>query len=162
MQSNDFSAAPRVANGEFMFFGGTRYSGLWALIRLSVVWPRLARAMRRAPGSMGHFLWYRFPYTFGNFSSWDSWEHMMAFARSSEHRRAMVWLAKPGVGRASFIRFLRARPDGHTIGEWRAEPDPDREWRRFRLPFSSGTVDDIDGWGAITPHSDDDPKESHP
>ncbi len=126
------------------------------MMQLGLVWWRVSRAMRRAPGYMGHFLWYRFPFTFGNFSFWDSWEHMVQFARSTEHRRAMAWLSRPRIARASFVRFLRAAPDGHSIGEWRAEPDPDEEWKRYRLPFSSGRVTDMPDWfGANGGISDD-------
>jgi len=146
VHSKDFSSAPRTAQAEYVFFGGTRYSGMRAMIKLAFVWARLAKAMRAAHGYSGHYLWYRFPYTIGNFSFWATWDDMMAFARSDEHRKAMAWLAKPNVGKASFVRFLKAAPDGHTLGEWRAEPDPDQEWRRYRLPFSSGRVAGMEDW----------------
>ncbi len=146
MHTKDFSSAPSAARGQFVFFGGTRYAGIRALLQLSWVWFQLARAMRRAPGYMGHHLWYRFPYTFGNFSVWDSWDHMMEFGRSREHRKVMKWVARPSIGRASFVRFLRASPEGHTLGKWRAEPDPDKEWRRYQLPFSSRRVDVTEDW----------------
>jgi hypothetical protein len=136
MFTRDFSSAPRAARGRHVFFGGTRYTGVWALVRLALVWRRVARRMRASPGYLDHYVWFRFPATFGNFSVWDSREHMLAFARSPEHRAAIAWLVRPGTARGAFIRFLAAEPAGHTIGEWRAEPDGDR-WRTPALPFST-------------------------
>lgn len=136
MFTRDFSKAPLPARGTHMFFGGTQYSGPWALGRLAFVWPRVSRRMRRSPGYLGHFIWYRFPFRFGNFSLWDSREHMMSFARSAEHLAAIDWLLSPGTADGAFIRFLRAYPEGHTIGDWRAEDDGEA-WRTRRLPFST-------------------------
>ena len=141
MYTKDFSKAPGAAQGTHLFFGGTQYTGVRALIQLAFVWMRLSRRMRAAPGYRGHFLWYRFPFTFGNMSFWDSRKEMMAFAQSAEHRNAIRWLVKPGTAHASFIRFLVAQPEGHTIGQWRAEDDADA-WRTPVFPFSSETVGD--------------------
>ena len=158
MQTRDFSKAPKPAQAEYAFFGGTRYKSVLALIRLGFVWLRLSRAMRRAPGYMGHYIWYRFPFTFGNFSLWATWQDMMRFARSRDHRRVMAWVAKPGVGKAAFVRFLRFAPDGHTLGTWRVEPDAE-DWRNFQLPFSSGAVPDMKQWTAPGAHGSDEAEE---
>jgi heme-degrading monooxygenase HmoA len=135
MITKDYSAAPKIARGTHMFFGATRYH-VRSLPRLAFVWWKVSRRMRSMPGYMGHFLWFRLPATFGNVSLWDSKDHMMAFARSKEHRRAIAWLAKPGVARAAFIRFLQADASGHSLGEWRAEPDGEA-WRQPQFLFSS-------------------------
>ena len=151
MHTRDFSRAPKSSQAEYAFFGGTRYKGVFALVQLGYVWLRLSRAMRRAPGYMGHYIWYRFPFTFGNFSLWDTWQSMMRFARSKEHRRAMAFVARPRIGKAAFVRFLRFAPDGHTLGTWRGEPDAE-DWRDFKLPFSSGDVPVMEEWTAPSPH----------
>ena len=134
MFTKEFSHAPTYAQGGHVFFGGTAYSVRGAL-RLPLVWRKVLRRMRSSPGYKGHFVWYRFPFTFGNWSLWDSRAEMMRFARSQEHLDAVAWMTSPGVARASFIRFLRADDTGHTIGEWRAEDDGEA-WRSFKLPFS--------------------------
>ena len=72
MITKDFSKAPMYAQGTHVFFGGTSYTGIPALIRLGFVWRRVARGMRASPGYRGHFIWYKFPFTFGNFSLWDT------------------------------------------------------------------------------------------
>ena len=68
MYTKDFTKAPGAAQGTHLFFGGTQYTGVRALIQLAFVWMRLSRRMRAASGYKGHFLWYRFPFTFGNMS----------------------------------------------------------------------------------------------
>ena len=110
MFTTDFSKAPSPAQGSNLFFGGTKYTGIRSLIKLLFVWRRVARKMKSSQGYMGHFIWYRFPFTFGNFSLWDSNENMMAFAQSQEHRAAITWLVKPGTARGAFIRFFQADP----------------------------------------------------
>jgi len=149
VRTRDFSKAPKPAQAEFAFFGGTRYKGVLALVQLAFVWLRVSRAMRRSPGYMGHYIWFRFPFTFGNFSLWDSWPNMLRFARSREHRRAMAFAARPRIGKAGFVRFLRFAPDGHTLGTWRVESDAG-EWRDFKLPFASGAVPEMDTWASST------------
>jgi heme-degrading monooxygenase HmoA len=134
MFTKDFSKAPRFGQGTHMFFGGTKYAGILAMIQLAFAWPRVARAMRRSAGYRGHFLWYRFPFTFGNISLWDTREHMMAFARSQQHLDAIAWLVKPGTATGAFVRLLKAYPEGHSIGVWRAEDDGEA-WRQPQLPF---------------------------
>jgi heme-degrading monooxygenase HmoA len=141
MFTTDFSKAPQAAQGSYLFFGGSQYTGIRSLLRLMVRWPRVVRAMQAASGYRGHYVWYRFPFTFGNFSLWDSKESMLAFARGAEHRAAIHWLVKPGTAHAAFIRFFTAEPAGHSIGAWRAEDDPQEEWRIPRLPFSSAVFD---------------------
>ena len=141
MFTGDFSKAPRAARGSYLFFGGTKYSGFGAIIQLIFVWTRVIRRMKASPGYLGHFIWYGFPFTFGNFSLWDSKQNMMAFARSPEHRAAIRWLVQPRIGRGAFIRFFQGEPAGHTLGQWRAEYDPNEDWRNPRFPFSSGTFD---------------------
>ncbi len=88
------------------------------------------------PPCQGHFIWYRFPFTIGNFSLWDTRAEMMRFAGGDEHVAAVKWMVKPGVARAAFVRLLHADDAGHTIGEWRAEEDGDA-WRNVVLPFST-------------------------
>jgi heme-degrading monooxygenase HmoA len=135
MITKDFSRMPKFAQGKHMFFGATHYRIL-SLPRLAFVWWRVARRMRSMPGYLGHFIWFRPPGTFGNASMWDTRDHMMAFAQTKEHRDAVTWMAKPGVARGAFIRFLRADDSGHSLGEWRAEADGE-EWRTPQFPFSS-------------------------
>jgi heme-degrading monooxygenase HmoA len=137
VHTRDFSKAPAAAQGEALFFGGTEYTGPRALLGLVRVWLPVARRMRAAPGYRGHVVWYRFPFTFGTVSFWASREDLMAFGRSDEHRRAVAWLLRPGNARGAFIRFHAAEAAGHTIGGWRAEPDPDGAWRAARYPFST-------------------------
>jgi hypothetical protein len=135
MITRDFSHAPAFGQGTHMFFGGTRYH-VRSLPRLMLVWWRVSRRMRSMPGYRGHFIWFHVPATFGNFSLWETREDMMAFAQTKEHRAAVSWLAKPGVARGAFIRFLRADAAGHSLGEWRSEPDGEA-WRHPMFPFSS-------------------------
>jgi heme-degrading monooxygenase HmoA len=123
MRTTDFSKAPPVARGTAIFFGGTRYSGLRSILRLILVWRRVSRTMKKARGYRGHYVWYRFPFSFGTISVWDSHEDLLEFARTREHREAVTWLYQPGTARGSFIRYYDARPEGHSIGEWRAEGD---------------------------------------
>ena len=136
MRTSDFSKAPQEAQGEAMFFGGTRYAGVRAMVRLFFVWRRVRRGMVSSPGYKGHFVWYQFPFTLGNVSLWERGDDMMAFARSPEHRDAIAWLLRPGVADGAFIRFLQAQPEGHTLGIWRAELDPSETWRNPQRPFS--------------------------
>jgi heme-degrading monooxygenase HmoA len=136
--TEDFSAAPLPARAGALFFGGTRYTGPRALLGLVRVWLPVARRMRSAPGYRGHFVWYRFPFTFGTVSFWASRADLLAFGRTAEHRRAVDWLLTPGNARGAFIRFHAAEPAGHTIGAWRAEPDPGEAWRLPRYPFATG------------------------
>jgi hypothetical protein len=138
MFTRDFSRAPGMAQGSYVFFGGTRYHGLRSALGLARRWPVFVRELRAAPGYRGHVLWYRFPFTFGSISSWDRREDLMAFAQTSAHRGAAAWMVRPGVADAAFIRFLRTDDAGHTFGDWRAEdpaagdrrppePSPDRQ-----------------------------------
>jgi heme-degrading monooxygenase HmoA len=126
MRTDDFTAAPAFADCRSAFFGGTRYSGLRALLHVAVLWRGVARRMRSSPGYLGHFVWYRFPFTLGTVSLWDSREHMLAFARTAEHRAAAAWLLRPGAAEGAFIRFLAAEPAGHTLGAWRVEHEEAR------------------------------------
>jgi len=142
MITNDFSKAPKVAQGTHMFFGATSYR-VRSLFRLAFVWWKVSRRMRSMPGYMGHYIWFRTPATFGNVSVWDSRDHMMAFARSKEHRDAIAWLTTPGVARGAFIRFLRADAAGHSLGDWRAEADGEA-WRHPQFPLSSYLGEVID------------------
>ena len=77
--------------------------------------------MKQADGYLDHYVWYRFPFKMGTVSMWDSYEHMMLFAQNQEHKDAVEWLLKPGTAKGAFIRFFDARPEGHSIGAWRAE-----------------------------------------
>jgi heme-degrading monooxygenase HmoA len=140
MYTRDFSHAPTAARGEALFFGGTEYTGLRALLGLVRVWRPVVRRMRSAPGYRGHFVWYRFPFTFGTASFWASREDLMAFGRTAEHRAAVAWVLRPGNARGAFIRFHAAEPAGHTVGAWRAEPDPDESCRTPHYPFSTQTT----------------------
>ena len=137
MFTDDFSKAPKFAQGTHMFYGGSNYTGLRALIQLYFTWRRVVRRMKASPGYMGHFVWYKFPLGIGNFSIWDSYDNMMRFAQSSEHRKAVAWLVKPGTANGAFIRFCEIGAEGHSIGGWRAEADGEA-WRIPRMPFSSG------------------------
>ena len=120
MHTREFSRAPGVAQGSYVFFGGTRYRARGA-IGLALRWPSFVRELRRAPGYRGHVLWYRFPFTFGSISSWDRRDDLLAFARTAMHRGAASWMVRPDIADAAFIRFLRADAGGHTLGAWRAE-----------------------------------------
>jgi hypothetical protein len=140
MHTEDFSRAPLAAGGEALFFGGTSYTGPRALVGLLAVWLPLRRRMRAAPGYRGHLVWYRFPTTFGTVSFWADRAALLRFARTAEHRRAVAWLARPGNADGAFIRLFGAEPAGHTLGRWRAEPDPDEAWRRSRFPLSDPEV----------------------
>lgn len=121
MRTEDFSSAPGFATPGDVFYGGTHYSGIWSIIRLGFLWIRFSRALRNAPGYLGHTVWYRFPYTIGTISFWETREDLLSFARSQAHVDAVRWVLRPGVAKAAFIRFMTPRPVGHTIGAWHAE-----------------------------------------
>ncbi len=74
--------------------------------------------MRQSPGYIDHQVWYRFPYTIGTTSFWETHEHLLAFARSDAHRKATAWMHRPGIARGGFIRYLAPLPDGNTLGAW--------------------------------------------
>ena len=121
MRTTDFSKAPERAQGNAIFFGGTRYSGFRSIIKLIFVWRRVSKAMKKAPGYRAHYVWFRFPFTFGTISVWDSHEALQEFARTETHNDAVAWQYRPGTAKGSFIRYYDARPEGHTIGEWSVE-----------------------------------------
>ena len=124
MRTRDFSAAPLKAQATAMFVGGTRYSGLGALVRLAPSWVRFVRAMRRADGYCGHHVYWEPPLTLGTIALFRDRESLLRFARSDLHANLMTWLTD---GRrnatAGFIRLYDAQPSGYSNGQWRAEGD---------------------------------------
>lgn len=124
MRSNDFSQAPPQARAEAVFLGANRYRNPLVMVGQLRRWPRLAKALRRAPGYLWHRSYYEFPDRIGLFVAFASRDDLMRFARTPEHVEIMEWLVGEGEtspARGGFIRILSAEEWGYTNGEFRAE-----------------------------------------
>jgi phenylacetate-CoA ligase len=125
--TRDFSKAPAAARAGAIFYGGTQYSGVRSMIGLFRHWRRVRKTMMRSDGYLGHHIWYRFPFTFGTVSFFESQRQLMEFPRAGQHQRAEHWMYLPGVAEGAFFRLLTPGPAGYTHGIWSADgsADPD-------------------------------------
>ena len=144
MKTNDLSKVPQYGRASAVFFGGTEYSGIRALIALTPKWLRLRRLLKRSPGYCWHFLYYKPPLTFGVVAFFEEMDQMLRFARNKAHRELMGWVvegAAEGEGKnakGGFIHLYDARPGGHfTNGAWSVEGPRGHE-ERF-TPLSKET-----------------------
>lgn len=131
MRTADFSSAPPVGQATAMFVGGTCFSGPLAVVQLLRRWSPLVRRMKHSPGYRGHYVWYRFPFTFGTTAFFADLEALLLFARSREHAAIMRWVMEPGNARGGFIRLYEAHAQGYSSGIWRAEGNVMRAIDRF-------------------------------
>jgi hypothetical protein len=124
MKTTDLSKVPRWGRGNAVFIGATEYSGIRPLVSHLPKWIRLRRRLKQMPGFCGHFVYYRFPYTFGQVVVFEEMDQMLRFARSKLHRELMAWIVE-GDGKhakAGFIRLYDARPGGsYANGLWSNE-----------------------------------------
>ena len=124
MKTNDLSQVPLYGRANAVFVGATQYSGLRALLAHWPKWIRLRRRLKKAPGSCGHYLYYKFPFTFGQVVLFEEMDQMLRFARNKLHRELMSWITDAS-GRnatAGFIRLYEARPGGsYANGLWSAD-----------------------------------------
>ncbi len=124
MRSNDFSQAPPQARAEVFFLGANRYRSPLAMLGQIRRWPKVARALRTAPGYLWHRSYFEVPDRIGLMVAFASQDDLMRYARTPEHREIMKWLVGSGErspARGGFIRILRAEEWGYTNGEFRAE-----------------------------------------
>ena len=122
MKTDDMSRAPRWAQADAVFVGATEYSGMRALAVQLPKWIRLRRLLRRAPGFRGIFVYYRFPFTFGQVVLFEDMDKLLRFARAKQHRELMAWVVDERNARAGFIRLYDARPGGsYANGGWHPE-----------------------------------------
>jgi hypothetical protein len=124
VKTNDLSRVPLYGRANAVFVGATRYSGPRALLAHWPKWIKLRRRLRQAPGFCGHYVYYKFPLTFGQVVLFEDMDQMLRFARNKLHRELMSWVSQPD-GRnanAGFIRLYDARPGGsYANGAWSAE-----------------------------------------
>lgn len=124
MRSNDFSQAPPQARAGAYFLGANRYRSPLVMLGQLRRWPKLAKALRRAPGYLWHRSYYEFPDRIGLFVAFATRDDLLRFARTPEHVEIMHWLIGDGEkspARGGFIRLLEAEEWGYTNGEFRAE-----------------------------------------
>ena len=83
----------------------------------------MRRRLKRAPGFCGHYLYYKFPFTFGQVVLFEEMDQMLRFARNKLHRELMSWVIDGDRNaKAGFIRLYDARPGGsYANGLWSAE-----------------------------------------
>ena len=101
-----------------------RYTGIRPLLAHWPKWIRLRRRLKGAPGFCGHYVYYKFPFTFGQVVLFEEMDQMLRFARNKLHRELMAWVTE-GDGKnakAGFIRLYDARPGAsYANGAWSAE-----------------------------------------
>ena len=126
MKTDDLSAVPRYGQANAVFIGATEYTGVRALLEHWPKWIRLRRRLKAAPGFCGHYVYYKFPFTFGQVVLFETMDQMLRFARNKLHRELMSWVTEQdgGTGRnakAGFIRLYDARPGAsYANGAWSA------------------------------------------
>jgi hypothetical protein len=123
VKTDDLSLVPPYGRANAVFVGATQYSGPRAVL---AHWPkfiRLRRRLKRAPGFCGHYLYYKFPFTFGQVVLFEEMDQMLRFARNKLHRELMSWVTDGDRNaNAGFIRLYDARPGGsYANGRWSAE-----------------------------------------
>ena len=119
--TRDFSKAPANARAEAIFYGGTRYAGVRPMLGLMRHWRRVRNAMQASEGYLGHHIWFRFPFTFGMMTFFETQQQMMAFSQNIRHEQAANWMYIPGVAEGAFFRILSPTRNGYTHGVWSAE-----------------------------------------
>ena len=123
MRTEDLSNAPLYARADAVFVGATAYSGLRSLLVFWPKWIRLRRRLKEAPGFCDQFVYYKFPFTFGQIVLFESTDTMLRFARNKLHRELMGWVTDGDRNaKAGFIRLYDARPGGaYANGAWSNE-----------------------------------------
>jgi hypothetical protein len=124
VKTNDLSKVPRYGQANAVFIGATQYTGLRPLLALGPNWIRLRRRLKRAPGFCGIFVYYKFPFTFGQVVLFEEMDQMLRFARNKLHRQLMGWVVEgPGKNaNAGFIRLYDARAGAsYANGLWSNE-----------------------------------------
>ena len=123
MKTNDLSKVPTYGRANAVFVGATQYSGLRALLAQLPKWIRLRRRLKRAPGFCGYYVYYKFPFTFGQVVLFEEMDQMLRFARNKLHRELMAWVTDGDRNAsAGFIRLYDARPGGsYANGLWSNE-----------------------------------------
>ncbi len=124
MKTTDLSKVPPYGRANAVFVGATQYSGVRALLAHWPKWIRLRRKLKRAPGFCGHYVYYKFPFTFGQVVLFEEMDQMLRFARNKLHRELMSWIVE-GEGKnaqAGFVRLYDAREGGsYANGLWSNE-----------------------------------------
>lgn len=124
MRTTDFSHTPPQGRAGSVFLGCNEYRSLTAIAGQLRRWPKLARALKRAPGYLWHRSYYEFPKRIGLIVAFETQDDLMRFARTHEHHEIMRWLVGRGdvsPARGGFIRILTAEDWGYTNGIFRAE-----------------------------------------
>ena len=123
MKTDDLSLVPTYGRANAVFVGATQYSGVRALLAHWPKWIRLRWRLKRAPGFCGHYLYYKFPYTFGQVVLFEEMDQLLRFARNKLHRELMAWVTDGDRNaNAGFIRLYEAHPGGsYANGAWSAD-----------------------------------------
>ena len=127
MKTNDLSKLPRYGKANAVFVGASEYTGVRALLQQMPKWFQLRRRLKAAPGFCGIYVYYKFPFTFGQVVLFETMDQMLRFARNKLHRELMAWITEHD-GRegerqsAGFVRLYEAVPDGaYANGAWSAD-----------------------------------------
>lgn len=131
MRTDDFSKAPRIAQGEAMFVGGTRYTSPLAWLRHARRYRVMIKQMQRFRGYCGHRTYWQRPWTLGTVAWFETTDDLMLFARSGVHRELMAWVVERRNATGGWIRIYTASPHGYANGVWRAEGDELAHIERF-------------------------------
>jgi hypothetical protein len=127
VKTADLSKLPRYGQANAVFIGASEYTGLRALLVHWPKWIRLRRRLTNAPGFCGLYVYYKFPFTFGQVVLFESMDQMLRFARSKLHRELMAWITehdgeKGRNANAGFIRLYEAVPGAsYANGAWSAD-----------------------------------------
>jgi hypothetical protein len=127
MKTTDLSKLPRFGQANAVFIGASEYTGVRALLEHLPKWFRLRRRLKAAPGFCGHYVYYKFPFTFGQVVLFENMDQLLRFARNKVHRELMAWITehdgeKGRNAKAGFIRLYKALPDGaYANGSWSAD-----------------------------------------
>ena len=124
VKTTDLSKVPPYGRANAVFVGATQYSGFRPLLAHWPKWIRLRRRLKQAPGFCGHYVYYKFPFTFGQVVLFEEMDQLLRFARNKLHRELMAWIVE-GDGRnakAGFVRLYDARPGAsYANGLWSAD-----------------------------------------
>ena len=131
MRTEDFSSAPRIAQAEAMFVGGTRYTSPLAWLRHAGRNRKMISQMKRSSGYCGHRTYWQRPWTLGTIAWFESTDDLMRFARSGAHRELMAWVVERRSATGGWIRIYNASSSGYSTGVWRAEGDVLEHIERF-------------------------------
>ena len=118
MKTTDLSKVPRYGRANAVFVGATQYSGMRALLAHWPKWIRLRRRLKRAPGFCGHYVYYKFPFTFGQVVLFEEMDQMLRFARNKLHRELMSWIVEgDGKNARGGVRPPLRRAGGRKLRE---------------------------------------------